>query len=83
MSESIANVTVRRSVVGWSAYEDDDMYKMIGGGESIELLISFLLRLGVCEFTVKVLPEEHEEPWPQPKKKVKSRRKLGVKNDDH
>jgi hypothetical protein len=83
VDEKTVPVTVRRSVHGWSAYEGDDIYKLISSAETIEMLVSFLLRLGISEFTVKVLPEERTEPWPQPKKKVKPRRRLGVKNDDN
>ena len=75
-------VTVRRSVHGWSAYENDDMYKLIASAESLDLLTGFLVNLGVSEFTVKVLPEERTQPWPEPKKKVKPRRRLGVKTDE-
>ena len=71
-------VTVRRSVHGWSAYENDDMYRLIASAESLDLLTSFLLRLGISEFTVKMLPEERTEPWPEPKKKAKPRRRLGA-----
>ena len=77
MDEKTVPVTVRRSVFGWSAYEDDDMYQLLGSHESLDVLTSYLLRLGISEFSVKVLPEEHAEPQPEPTKKLPPRRRLG------
>ncbi len=74
-------VTIRRSVFGWSAYENDDMYQLLGSHESLDVLTSYLLRLGISEFMVKMLPEERTEPLPEPEKKAKPRRRLGAGGD--